>query len=186
MKRVTIQDRDFVLMMPEEQILERISQLATRINEDMADKNPLFLVVLNGAFMFASDLVKRITIPCELSFVKLASYQGTTSTGQVKEVIGINEDLSNRTIIIVEDIVDSGLTMRRMVESLGTRSPRQVEICTLFFKRMNLEVPLSVRYIGFEIGNEFIVGFGLDYNQQGRNLKDLYILAENQQTTQSE
>ncbi len=178
MERVTIHDREFVLRLPEEEILARIDEIAVRINEDMAGRNPLFLVVLNGAFMFASDLMKRITIPCEISFVKLASYQGTTSTGKVREIIGINESLKDRTIIIVEDIVDSGLTMRQMIETLGTRNPSQVEICTLFVKQDNLEVPLSIRYFGFNIPNEFIVGFGLDYNQQGRNLKDLYVLAE--------
>ncbi len=178
MKRVTIHDKTFVLRMAEEDIHRRIDELARRINEDMAGKNPLFLVVLNGAFMFASDLVKRVTIPCEISFVKLASYEGTTSTGKVREIIGINEDLAGRSIIIVEDIVDSGLTMSRMVETLGTRRPKEVEICTLFVKRDNLEVPLDIRYFGFEIANEFIVGFGLDYNQQGRNLRDLYVIEE--------
>jgi len=115
-------------MMTEEEILSKIDVVAERLNEDYKDKNPLFLAVLNGSFMFASDLMKRLNIPCEISFVKLSSYQGTMTTGKVKEVIGINEDLTDRHIVIVEDIVESGLTMKQMMESLGTRNPSSVEI----------------------------------------------------------
>ncbi len=181
MKKVRIHDRDFVLMLAEEDILARVDAIARHINDELRDENPLFLVVLNGAFMFASDLLKRVTIPCEISFVKLASYEGTTSTGKVKEIIGINEDIYGRTIVIVEDIVDSGLTMKRMIESLGTRSPKAVRVCTLFVKRANLEVPITIDYAASELGNKFVVGYGLDYDQQGRNLKDLYVLAEEDQ-----
>ncbi|MCD8282527.1 MAG: hypoxanthine phosphoribosyltransferase [Prevotella sp.] len=176
MERVRIHDKDFVLMMKEEEILARIDAVAARINADLKGTNPLFLAVLNGAFMFAADLMKRITIPCEISFVKLASYEGTTSTGKVREIIGINEDIADRTIVIVEDIIDSGLTMKRMRESLGTRSPKAVYVCSLFVKRDNIEVPLKIDYSAFDIGNEFIVGYGLDYDQQGRNLRDLYVV----------
>lgn len=113
--------------------------VADKINADMADKNPLLLAVLNGSFVFAADLMRMINVPCEISFVKLASYQGTTSTGTVKEVIGINEDISGRTVIIVEDIVESGLTMKRMIESLGTRNPESIHICTLLLKPERLK-----------------------------------------------
>jgi hypoxanthine phosphoribosyltransferase len=144
----------------------------------MAGKNALLLAVLNGSFIFAADLMRMITIPCEISFVKLASYQGTTSTGKIKEVIGINEDLSGRTVIIVEDIVETGRTMRRMIESLGTRGPESIHICTLLLKPEKLEVPLNIEYPVMEIPNDFILGYGLDYDQQGRNLKDIYTLVE--------
>jgi len=136
------------------------------------------LAVLNGSFMFAADLMRMLTIPCEISFVKLASYQGTTSTGTIKEVIGINEDLSGRTVIIVEDIVESGLTIKRMIETIGTRAPKSIHICTLLIKPERLTVPLNVEYAAIEIPNDFIVGYGLDYNQQGRNLRDIYTLVE--------
>ena len=142
----------------------------------MAGKNPLLLAVLNGSFVFAADLMREITIESEISFVKLASYQGTTSTGTVKEVIGINENLSGRTVIIVEDIVESGLTMKRMIESLGTRNPASVHICTLLLKPDCLKVDLDIEYAAFSIPNDFIVGYGLDYDQQARNLKDIYVL----------
>lgn len=152
--------------------------MADKINADMADKNPLLLAVLNGSFVFAADLMRMINIPCEISFVKLASYQGTTSTGTVKEVIGINEDISGRTVIIVEDIVESGLTMKRMIESLGTRNPESIHICTLLLKPERLKVPLDIEYVAMEIPNDFILGYGLDYDQQGRNLRDIYTLVE--------
>ncbi len=177
MEKIRIKDKDFRIMLTEEEILARIDEVAAQLNSDFKDRNPLFLAVLNGSFMFASDLMKRVNIPCEISFVKLASYQGTTSSGQVKEVIGINEDLTDRSVIIVEDIVESGLTMKQMQESLGTRNPAEVRICSLFVKPDKLEVPLTIDYPVFEIGNDFIVGYGLDYDQQGRNLKDLYVLA---------
>lgn len=144
----------------------------------MKDKNPLFLAVLNGSFVFAADLMRLITIRCEISFVKLASYQGTMSTGKIKEVIGINEDISGRTVIILEDIVESGLTMKRMIDSLGTRNPESVHICTLLLKPEKLKVNLNIEYAAMEIPNDFIVGYGLDYNQQGRNLRDIYTLVE--------
>ena len=160
----------------EAEILQRVQTVADRINHDLAGKNPLFLAVLNGSFIFAADLMRRITIPCEISFVKLASYQGTTSTGTIKEVIGINEDLTGRTIVIVEDIVDTGLTMKRMVESLGTRNPESIHICTLLLKPDKLQVNLNIEYAAMEIPNEFIVGYGLDYDQQGRNLRDIYTI----------
>lgn len=144
----------------------------------MADKNPLLLAVLNGSFMFAADLMRDITIPCEISFVKLASYQGTTSTGEIKEVIGLNEDIAGRTVIIVEDIVDTGATMKRMIETLGTRNPESIHICTLLLKPDKLRVPLDIAYTAIEIPNDFILGYGLDYDQQGRNLRDIYTLVE--------
>ena len=176
MSRITINDKTFEPSISEAEIKQRVKDLAQKISRDMEGKNPLFLAVLNGAFIFAADLMREMTIPCEISFVKLASYQGTTSTGKIKEVIGINENLSGRTIIILEDIVESGLTMKRMIESLGTRNPESVHICTLFFKPDRLKVDLSIDYVAFRIPDDFILGYGLDYDQRGRGLKDVYTL----------
>ena len=122
--------------------------------------------------------MRFINIPSEISFVKLASYEGTTSTGEIKEVIGLNEDISGRDVIIVEDIVDTGSTMKRMLETLGTRNPRSLHICTLLLKLGKLAVPLNVEYVAMEIPNDFIVGYGLDYDQQGRSLRDIYTLVQ--------
>lgn len=176
MSVVKIQDKLFETSISEAEIKQRVKAVAEQINRDMSGKNPLLLAVLNGAFIFAADLMREITIPCEISFVKLASYQGVTSSGTVKEVIGINENLSGRTVIIVEDIVESGLTMKRMIESIGTRNPASVHICTLLLKPDRLKVPLTIDYVAFRIPNDFILGYGLDYDQQGRQLKDIYTL----------
>ena len=164
--------------MAESEIKQRVRELAQQMSRELEGKNPLFLAVLNGAFIFAADLMREMTIPCEISFVKLASYQGTTSTGTIKEVIGINEDLTNRTVVIVEDIVESGLTIKRMMEQLGTRNPASVKVCTLFFKPEKLTEDLKLDYVAFKIPNDFILGYGLNYDQQGRGLKDLYTLVK--------
>ena len=176
MDTIQVLDKKFRISIPEAEILKRIDAVAAQINKDMAGKNPIFLAVLNGAFIFAADLIRRITIPCEISFVKLASYQGTTSTGKVTEVIGINEDLSGRTVIIVEDIVETGITIRQMMESLGTRNPESVHVCTLPLKPEKLTIDIDLEYVVMRIPNDFILGYGLDYNQQGRGLKDIYTL----------
>ena len=178
MSIIKINDRSFRVSLPESEIKERVRQLAQQMSKDLEGKNPLFLAVLNGAFIFAADLMREMTIPCEISFVKLASYQGTTSTGKVQEVIGINENLSGRTVVIVEDIVESGQTMKRMIESIGTRNPASVQICALFFKPEKLKVDLTLDYVAFRIPDDFIVGYGLDYDQQGRGLKDVYTIVE--------
>ena len=176
MSSIKIKDKTFKVSIPEAQIKARIKELAQQMSRDLEGKNPLFLGVLNGAFIFAADLIREMTIPCEISFVKLASYQGTTSTGSIKEIIGINEDLTGRTVVIVEDIVESGLTIRRMMDQLGTRNPASVQVCTLFFKPERLKEDLKLDYVAFEIPNDFIVGYGLDYDQQARGLKDIYTL----------
>jgi hypoxanthine phosphoribosyltransferase len=178
MSIVKIKDKTFRISIPQEEILKNVDAVAEKINRDMAGKNPLFLAVLNGAFVFAADLMRRITIPCEISFVKLASYQGVMSTGKVREVIGINESLAGRTVIIVEDIVDTGLTMKQMMDSLATRNPESIHICSLLLKPDKLQVPLDVEYVALRIPNDFIVGYGLDYDQQGRNLPDIYTVVE--------
>ena len=183
MKTVTIKDKTFGISIPEEVIKQKVKAVAERINHDMAGKNPLLLAVLNGSFVFAADLMRELTIPCEISFVKLASYQGTTSTGKVKEVIGINENLAGRTVIIVEDIVETGLTIQQMLDSLGTRNPESVHVCTLLLKPEKLQVDINVEYVAISIPNDLILGYGLDYDQQGRNLRDIYTLISNEQLT---
>lgn len=176
MSIVKIKDKSFKVSIPESEIKARVKVLAQQMSKDMEGKNPLFLAVLNGSFIFAADLMREMTIPCEISFVKLASYQGITSTGKIKEVIGINEDLNGRTVVIVEDIVESGQTMKRMVESIGTRNPASVKICTLFFKPEKLKEELTLDYVAFRIPDDFILGYGLDYDQRGRGLKDVYTI----------
>ena len=178
METIKIHDKWFRTSYTETEIHTHIKEVADRINNQLKGKNPLFLAVLNGSFMFAADLMKMINIPCEISFVKLASYEGTMSTGKIKEVFGINEDISGRTIIIVEDIVESGLTMKRMIDTLGTRNPESVHICTLLLKPERLQVNLNIEYAAMKIPNDFIVGYGLDYDRQGRNLRDIYTLVE--------
>ena len=168
----------FRVSIPEAEIKERVKALAEQMSKDLEGKNPIFLGVLNGSFIFAADLMREMTIPCEISFVKLASYQGTTSTGKVQEVLGINENLSGRTVVIVEDIVESGQTMKQMIESLGTRNPESVRICTLFFKPEKLKEELNLDYVAFSIPDDFIVGYGLDYDGLGRELKDVYTIVE--------
>lgn len=174
MDTIVIKDKTFKLTMTESEILDRVRAVAERINHDMEGRNPLFLSVLNGSFIFTADLLRMIKIPCEVSFVKLASYQGITSTGTIKEVIGINEDLTDRVVIIVEDIVDTGRTMKRMLETLGTRHPASVHICTLLVKPGKLKVNLDIEYAAMSIPDDFVVGYGLDYDQQGRNLPGIY------------
>ena len=178
MQTVTIKDKTFRIFIPEAEIQEKVKAVAERINQDMKGKNPLFLAVLNGSFVFAADLMRWVSIPCEISFVKLASYQGTVSTGRITEVMGINEDLRDRHVIILEDIVDTGATMQRMLQTLGTRGPASLHICTLLLKPDKLQVPLEIEYAAMQIPNDFIVGYGLDYDQQGRNLRDIYTLVE--------
>ncbi|EFB33034.1 hypoxanthine phosphoribosyltransferase [Segatella oris] len=178
MSIVKIKDLTFKTFIPESEIQQRVKAVAEKINKDLDGKNPLLLAVLNGSFVFAADLIRNITIPCEISFVKLASYQGTTSTGKIKEVIGLNEDLTGRTVVIVEDIVDTGFTMKRMIETLGTRHPESIHICSLLVKPDKLQVPLDIEYAAIEIPNDFIVGYGLDYDQQGRQLRDIYTIVD--------
>lgn len=178
MDTIKIKDKNFAVSIPEEKILKEVERLAAQISHDLEGKNPLFLGILNGSFMFAADLFRRITIPAEISFVKLASYEGTASTGVIKEVIGLSESISGRTIVVVEDIVDTGCTMQKLLENLGTRSPESIHVCTLLLKPEKLKVDLDVEYVALEIPNDFIVGYGLDYDGYGRNLKDIYTVVE--------
>lgn len=179
MKQVTLKDKTFELFIPYARIEEAIDALGARINEDYKDKpTPLFIGVLNGSFMFMGELMQRIAFQCELSFVKLASYVGTSSSGKVSELIGLTDNLEGRDIIVVEDIVDTGESIEHLMRSLTGHRPASIEVATLLFKPASYKKEVPIRYRAMEIPNDFIVGFGLDYDQLGRNLKDIYKIAE--------
>ena len=175
---VQVKDKKFALYISEEKIKERVKEVASQIDEDLRKKNPLFLVVLNGSFVFAADLLRNINFPCEITFVRMSSYEGDKSTGSVKQLIGLNEDVSGRTVVIVEDIIESGTTMKEMLRILGEKKPKDVFITSLFVKPGCLKVSLKIDYRCFDIENDFIVGYGLDYNQEGRNLPHIYQIIE--------
>lgn len=179
MKTIQIQDKTFSTFLSEDEILKEVKRVASEINRDLADKNPLFLCVLNGSFMFASDLMKEIDFPCNISFVKLASYEGVSSTGTVKQLIGINGYIKGRSVVIVEDIVDTGHTMVNLLETLKAYEPSEVHICTLLCKPEKLQVKLDIDYVALNIPNDFIVGYGLDCDGYGRNYRDIYKIVEN-------
>ena len=178
MDTIQIKDKRFRTFITENEILQQVARVADEINRDLADENPLFVSVLNGSFMFTSDLMKHLTMPCELSFVKLASYEGTSSTGKVKELVGLNNDITGRTVVIVEDIVDTGFTMERLIETLRQRNPKDIRIATLLVKPDKLQVKLDIHYVAMNIPNDFIVGYGLDYDGLGRNYRDIYTVVE--------
>lgn len=178
MSTIRVHDKEFAPSIPAEEIMQQVRRVAEEINKDYEGQQPLFLVVLNGAFVFAADLMREISVPAEVSFVKLASYEGTSSTGTVREVIGLNTDITGRPIIIVEDIVESGITMAHMIETLKKQNPKSIDICTLLLKPEKLEVKLDIRYVAMEIPNDFILGYGLDYDGLGRGLKDIYTIVQ--------
>lgn len=174
MKTVKIRDKEFELFLSQEVIEKAIDEVAAKLNNDLAGREPLFVCVLNGSFMFAAELMKRVTIPCEVSFVKVSSYRGITSTGQLKEIYGLEEDIKDRTVVIVEDIVDTGHTMSLILEQLECDEPKEVRVATLLLKPDALKVKVRTDYVALEIPNDFIVGYGLDYDGYGRNLSDIY------------
>ncbi|MEI6854274.1 MAG: hypoxanthine phosphoribosyltransferase [Bacteroidota bacterium] len=174
MQKVTLKDKTFELSIPYERILEAIETLAGKINQDFEGREPLFLVILNGSFMFSADLMKKISVNCQVSFVKLSSYEGTQSTHNVRKLIGLNEEIRGRSVIILEDIIDTGITMEHLLEEIGFFEPAEIKIATLLFKPAALQKDIAIDYIGIEIPNDFIVGYGLDYDGLGRNLKDIY------------
>jgi hypoxanthine phosphoribosyltransferase len=174
MTNITLKDKSFSLSIPSEEIQKSIARVAEEITRDMNGKTPVFLVILNGAFMFASDLIKKLDMDCEVSFVKLASYSGTSTTNQVKQLIGLNEDLKGRHVVILEDIIDTGITMEHMLEQLNKFGPADIRIATFLLKPDALIKVFDIHYVGIRIPNDFIVGYGLDYDGLGRNLKDVY------------
>lgn len=173
---VQIKDKQFEVFIPETTINERIATLARQINQEYAEKEPIFIAVLNGSFMFASDLMKKVSVACQISFIRVSSYQATESTGKITELIGLQEKIDNRHVVIVEDIVDTALTMSQLVAQLQTHRPASLEIVTLLCKREAMQKQIELKYVGFDIPNAFVVGYGLDYDGLGRNLPDLYIL----------
>ncbi|MDR3235223.1 MAG: hypoxanthine phosphoribosyltransferase [Prevotellaceae bacterium] len=176
MKKVALHDKTFVLFIANADIQTAIDKVAQKINAELAGERPLFISLLNGAFMFTADLLKSIDMPCEVSFIKYASYAGVHSTGEVAELIGLNVDVKGRTVVILEDIIDTGITIANLLKELEHLSPKTIKIATMLYKPNAFKEDFTIDYVGVEIPNDFIVGYGLDYDGLGRNLKDIYTL----------
>ena len=176
MQKIRILDKNFEKMITSEAIQKRVDELAALINSDLCGKDVVFLGILNGAFLFAADLFRRLEFPARISFVKLASYTGTKSSGSIKELIGWNEDIKDKTVVVVEDIVDTGITLERIVAELVMRKAAEIKIVTAFFKPDAYKSKIAINYTGFEIPNDFVVGYGLAYDGYGRNLSSIYKL----------
>jgi hypoxanthine phosphoribosyltransferase len=175
MNQIKIRDREFKLFISGDKINSIIQEMAAKISSDLKDKDPLFVCVLNGAFMFASELFKSLDfVESEITFVKMASYRGTHSTGIIRQLIGLNEVIEGRTVVVLEDIIDSGSTIENIIQQLKEMNPGEIKIATLLFKPAAVIKDIQLDYVGMEIPNDFIVGFGLDYDGYGRNLKDIY------------
>lgn len=177
-QHIRVKDKVFECSIPEAQIQKQVKRIADEINTDYDGQEPVFLVVLNGAFMFAADLLRNITLSCEVCFIKLSSYSGTTSMGEIREIMGMDKDVSGRPVIIIEDIVDTGLTMTHLTEMLKEQQPASIDICTLLLKPDNLNTQLDIRYCCLSIPSDFIVGYGLDYDGWGRNSRDIYTVVK--------
>jgi len=173
---IKVRDKEFEVYLNESEIQQRIAEIGDEMNEEYANKNPLFIGILNGSFMFASDLMKAVNVPSEIAFIRMASYKGMESTGAVKQVLGLQENVFGRHLVLIEDIVDSGLTMDQVIKFFQERGPKSIRVATLLLKPEKLEKDLKLDYVGFEIPEKFVVGYGLDYNGHGRNLKDIYQL----------
>jgi len=176
MATIKVHDKSFETYLPEEVIQKRVKELADTISNDYKGKKPLFIAILNGSFMFAADLFKHLTIEAEICFIKLASYKGMKSSGNVVTSIGLEDDLFGKEVIIVEDIVDTGKTLHNFLPKLEHQQPKSMKIATLLHKSEAIEYPLNLDYVGFDIPNKFVVGYGLDYDGLGRNLKEIYQL----------
>lgn len=173
-----IRDRHFEIFISEEKIKKRVSEIADQVNKDYIIKKPLFLSILNGAFIFTADLFREISIPSEVSFIKLRSYRKMESSGKIKELLGLEHNIFNRNIIIIEDVVDTGKTLNHVLEEFNNLGTKSIEILTLLYKPEVNIYPVPLKYVGFEIPDKFVVGYGLDYDEHGRNLKDIYKLVE--------
>lgn len=178
MESIQLADKSFQSFISAIQIKEKIRLLSTQINKDYAGKKPIFVAILNGSFMFCSDLFKHIELECKVTFLKLASYNGVASSGEVKELIGLNENIKGQEVIVLEDIMDSGLTLATILAQLNALEPASIQVCTLLYKPAANKTAYVPSYIGFEVGNEFLVGYGLDYNGLGRNLPEIYQFKE--------
>jgi len=176
MKEIRILDKNFRELISEKTIQKRVDELAKQMNHDLKDKDVVFLGILNGAFLFAADLFRKLEIPARISFVKLASYQGTKSSGSIKELIGWNEDIKNKTVVVLEDIVDTGHTLERIMDELVMRKASEIRIATALYKPDAYKSKIHLDYVGFEIPNDFVVGYGLDYDGFGRNIPSVYTL----------
>lgn len=178
MKKITLLDRTFEVMIPAAQIDAAVEKVARKLNADYAEckQPPIFVGVLCGAFVFLSDIVRKVDFVNEVTFIQVSSYEGTQSTGCVKQKLGIDFDITGRDIILVEDIVETGHSIDHMVKYLQSLNPNSIEVCSLFFKPEKYLYDREIKYVAMEIGNEFIVGYGLDYNQTGRGLKDIYVV----------
>ncbi|MBK8490097.1 MAG: hypoxanthine phosphoribosyltransferase [Saprospirales bacterium] len=179
MKReISVHDHRFELYLSEQQIQARVAEMGRQISLDYAGKRPVFLAILNGAFMFAADLVRSCDLDCELAFIKISSYRGLASTGKIETVLGLNVPVENRDLIIVEDIIDSGNTMRALLPDLQKLGPASVALAALLLKPECLQYPINIEYLGFQIPDRFVVGYGLDYDGLGRNLPSIYQLRQ--------
>lgn len=178
MGRIRVKDKEFELFLSEEEIKHEISRVAKEIKQSVYERNPLFVCVLNGAFMFMADLLKDIDDGCEVAFVRYASYSGTQTTGVLREIMPLTADVKGRTVILVEDIVDSGFTMRSVIDKIKGMGAKEVLLATLLFKPDALKCDVKPDFVGISIPNEFIVGYGLDYDGLGRAYKDIYKISE--------
>jgi hypoxanthine phosphoribosyltransferase len=179
MTAIKVHDKYFVPYIPEAELMQRIKDLAAQIDEDYRDKKPLFIAILNGSFMFAADMFKHITIESEICFIKLASYKGTKSTGQVITAIGLDTDIVGRHVIVLEDIIDTGKTMSEFLPQLHNQQPASLKVATLLHKPEATTFPINIDYLGFSVPNKFLLGYGLDYDGLGRNIKEIYQLTDN-------
>ena len=178
MSIIKILDRHFEVYISAEKIESRVKEIAEHISEVYADKTPFFIGILNGSFMFASDLLKNLDFPCQVSFMKLASYAGTQSQGVVNNLVGLKENIEGRHVIIIEDIIDTGLTISHLLEELEAKKPASISIATFLLKPEALKKDIKPHYVGFEVPVKFLVGYGLDYDGYGRNLKQIFTEVE--------
>ena len=178
METVSIQDKIFKLIIDSAKIQDTVTKIAQSINQDLKESQVVFVIILNGAFMFASDLIKKIRLDCMITFLKIASYNGVENTKQIKQLIGLNEELKNKTVVVIEDIVDSGSTLNNIKVKLKEYNPLTIKTVTLLFKPNAYHYDYKPDYIGFEIPDDFVVGYGLDYYGYGRNLNDIYTVTD--------
>ena len=176
MDSIKVHNKRFKISIPSQQIQMAVERIAKSINIELSDKQVVFVAILNGAFLFASDVFRRITFNAEISFLKLSSYEGDTSTGHIKTLVGMDHELKGKTIVVLEDIIDTGHTLQEILKQLDGHHPAEIKIASLLFKPDACQYPFKIDYIGFEIPNDFIIGYGLDYNGLGRNLEDIYTI----------